>query len=181
VPPYAYSVATGKGFPPMGIPLDASGILSGTPTTPGTYNFGVTATDLAGSMATKKATLIVDPTGITITDFSALEGDMGVTDFSFAISLSAPSTKVVTVVCGTVNGTAKSGSDYVPLPATTLTFNPGETTKNIVVHVNGDQAFEADETFFVKLSKPTNAVISRKQGVGTIFNDDRALKANSSP
>ena len=44
-PPYTWSVASGSSLPP-GLSLDPStGLLSGTPTTAGTYNFGITATD----------------------------------------------------------------------------------------------------------------------------------------
>jgi hypothetical protein len=42
----------------------------------------------------------------------------------------------------------------------------------IVVHVNGDTQPEADESFRVNLSNPTNAPIAKSRGVGTILNDD---------
>ena len=38
----------------------------------------------------------------------------------------------------------------------------------ITVLVNGDTAFEGDETFTVELSNPTSAVIEDGEGVGTI-------------
>ena len=38
--------------------------------------------------------------------------------------------------------------------------------------VNGDQLDEANETYFVNLSNPTNATISDGQGLGTITDDD---------
>jgi hypothetical protein len=38
--------------------------------------------------------------------------------------------------------------------------------------VNGDTSFEPDETFFVDLGNATGAGITRRQGVGTILNDD---------
>ena len=42
----------------------------------------------------------------------------------------------------------------------------------VSVTIMGDVANEADETFFVNLSNPTNATISDAQGVGTIVSDD---------
>jgi hypothetical protein len=60
-PPYAYTVETGSGFPPIGIHLDGSGTLTGTPSIAGTYTFGVTVTDLTGAESSKTATLVVDP------------------------------------------------------------------------------------------------------------------------
>jgi hypothetical protein len=53
-----------------------------------------------------------------------------------------------------------------------LTFDPGQTSKNITVVVNGDTANELDETFFVNLSNANNATIGDNQGVGTITNND---------
>ena len=54
----------------------------------------------------------------------------------------------------------------------TLTFGPGETTKQVTVLVNGDTTYETDETFTVHLSNAVNATISDATGVGTILNDD---------
>jgi hypothetical protein len=52
----------------------------------------------------------------------------------------------------TANGSATSGSDY--LPPARLIFAPGETTKTIAVSVNGDAHNEADETFSLNLLEP---------------------------
>src|SRR2546423_1266351 len=54
----------------------------------------------------------------------------------------------------------------------TLTFAPGETSKTVTVQVSGDRLPEANETFFVNLSGPTNAVITDGQGLGTIVDDE---------
>ena len=53
-----------------------------------------------------------------------------------------------------------------------LTFNPGETAKQVDVTVNGDTTYEVDETFHVNLANPTGADILDGVGVGTIVNDD---------
>jgi large repetitive protein len=46
-PPYTWSVASGSSLP-AGLTLDpTTGLLSGTPTAAGTYNFGITATDMS--------------------------------------------------------------------------------------------------------------------------------------
>src|SRR5439155_6497045 len=49
-----------------------------------------------------------------------------------------------------------------------LSFAPGTTTRTVTVPVLGDLLNEANETFFVNLSNPTNAVISDGQAIGTI-------------
>ena len=62
----------------------------------------------------------------------------------------------------------------------TLTFTPGQTTKQIVVAVNGDTAIETTETFTVVLANPANATISGSGiGTGTITNDDAGSGSGS--
>lgn len=117
-------------------------------------------------------------TGITITPpAAAAEGNAGATPFTFTVNLSVPSTQVVMVNFATADGTAMvADNDYVATNGT-LTFNPGETSKPIIVTVNGDMKFEPNETFTVNLSGATNATITTAQGTGTINNDDNAPPA----
>jgi len=53
-----------------------------------------------------------------------------------------------------------------------LTFAPGQTSKTITVSVLGDTTNEANETFVVNLSNPSNATLVDGQGQATITNDD---------
>ncbi len=89
------------------------------------------------------------------------------------MTLSAPSGQTVTVSYATVDGTANTGSDYVANSGT-LTFNPGDLTKQIPITINGDTTFEPNDFFFVNLTAPINATLSDSQGQGTITNDDPA-------
>ena len=110
---------------------------------------------------------------IAINDVTRTEGNSGTTAFTFTVSLSAASGVTTTVNAASANGTATlTDSDYAALAATTITFNPGETSKTVTVNVNGDVMVEGNETFFVNLTTPTNATILDAQGVGTITNDD---------
>ncbi len=109
---------------------------------------------------------------LSINDVAVTEGDAGTVNAVFTVSLSAASGQTVTVQFATADGTATAGSDYVAVPLTTLTFNPGETSKTVTVQVNGDTLPESNETFFVNLSNASNATISDSQGLGTINNDD---------
>ncbi|HEY9850582.1 MAG TPA: Calx-beta domain-containing protein [Leptolyngbyaceae cyanobacterium] len=111
---------------------------------------------------------------ISINDVTHSEGKSGNTNFDFTVTLSSVSSLPVSVSYSTADGSATAGSDYNPIPATQLTFNPGETSKTISVAVNGDPLIESDETFFVNLFNPTNGIIADNQGVGTITNDDNA-------
>jgi hypothetical protein len=108
---------------------------------------------------------------ISINDVSVTEGNSGTTSATFTVTLSSSSTSTVTVKYDTADGTATAPSDYQPASGT-LTFVPGDTTETFSVAVKGDATFEADETFAVNLSNPTNATLADAQGTGTITNDD---------
>ena len=137
---------------------------------------GATGGATIGTPSTATVTIINDdplPT-ITINDVSQNEGNSGTTAFNFTLTLSAVSGQAVTVDYATADGTATAGSDYTAVNGT-VTFAPGETSKQITVSVNGDTTVEANETFFVNLTNATNAAIADNQGIGTIINDDTTL------
>jgi Ca2+-binding RTX toxin-like protein/subtilisin-like proprotein convertase family protein len=108
---------------------------------------------------------------ISIGDVTLQEGTGGTTEALLTVNLSAVSSKQITVNYTTANGTAIGGNDYTNT-AGTLTFNPGDTSKQIPIAVNPDASFEFAETFTVNLSQPTNATIADNQGVVTLTNDD---------
>jgi len=119
--------------------------------------------------------ILNDDTRISINDVSLNEGNSGTTAFTFNVTLSPASSQTVTVNYATANNTAIAPGDYVSVSATTLTFNPNETSKSITVSVNGDTTVEPNENFNVNLSGATNAEIADNQGIGTILNDDGTL------
>ena len=109
---------------------------------------------------------------VTINDVGLPEGAAGETNTAvFTVSLSATSVVDVTVNYVTSNGTATVGSDYLATSGM-LTIPAGALTNSIAVSVLGDNSFEPNETFFVKLSTATNGAITDGQGQGTITNDD---------
>ncbi len=108
---------------------------------------------------------------IAISDASVTEGHSGTTNAVFAVRLSAPSARPVTVKYATAPGTAIAGQDFRGTNGT-LTFLPGITNKVIRVTVLGDRLRETDETFWVVLSKQTNATIGVGVGRGLILSDD---------
>jgi hypothetical protein len=116
-----------------------------------------------------------------INDVSVREGDVGTTNATFTLSLSAASAQPVTVVAQTADGTATAGSDYTRVGPLTLQFAPGVTTQTVSVPIVGDTIPEPDETFVVNLSTPTNATIGDGQGLGTIRNDDGAPAPEAAP
>ncbi|MFA6169166.1 MAG: Calx-beta domain-containing protein [Candidatus Margulisiibacteriota bacterium] len=81
------------------------------------------------------------------------------TPANLAVALSAASGQTVTVNYSVTGGTATgSGTDYT-LASGTLTFNPGETTKNISATIVDDAIIEGAETIIVTLAAPTNATL----------------------
>ncbi len=108
---------------------------------------------------------------LSINDVTVTEGNSGTVNANFTVSLNAPSGRPVTVDFATANGTAQAPGDYRP-EAATVTFAAGQTTKPVTVQVNGDLLDEANETYFVNLTNPTNATIADGQGLGTITDDD---------
>ncbi|MFN2511680.1 MAG: Calx-beta domain-containing protein [Pyrinomonadaceae bacterium] len=115
---------------------------------------------------------------LSINDVSVTEGNSGTVNAVFTVNLSPASGQTVTVNYATANGTATAGGDYLAINTTTLTLNPGETNKPVTVLVIGDTLNEADETFPVNLTNPTNATVTDNQGLGTITNDDPVPTGN---
>jgi uncharacterized repeat protein (TIGR01451 family) len=114
---------------------------------------------------------VVGPPSVSIADASAPEGNVGINCLSLAVALSAPSAQTVTVNYSTVNGTAIAGADYVATNGV-LTFLPGQTNRAICVGIIGNTQAETDKSFYVDLSSATNALIGKREALGTILNDD---------
>lgn len=130
---------------------------------------GATLTDAEG----QGNILNDDAPAVSVANVRVTEGNSGTTNAVFTLTLSAPTTKTVTVNFATANGTATAGSDYVARSGT-VTFAPGQTTQTVTVAVIGDTLVEADETFRLVLSGAVNATLATTQATATIVNDDRA-------
>ncbi len=114
-----------------------------------------------------------DLPNLVINDVTANEGNAGITNFTFTVSLSAPAGPGgVTFDIATANGSAVGGTDYVISSLTGQTIPAGSSTYTFTVLVNGDTLNEPSETFFVNVTNIVNAVVVDGQGVGTIVNDD---------
>jgi uncharacterized repeat protein (TIGR01451 family) len=110
--------------------------------------------------------------GISISDVTVTEGNSGTVTANFNVFLTASSASTITVNYATADNSATvANSDYVNKSGV-LTFTPGQTGQSVAVAVNGDAVFEPNETFFVNLSAPSNGIIIKAQGTGTITNDD---------
>ena len=107
---------------------------------------------------------------LSINNSSAEEEDDSI---DFTVTLASPQNRQVTFQYEITDGTAKSGSDYVSQPISTITLAPCETEETISVTMTDDSIGEQDETFSVTLKNPTNARLAQGQDVATgIIKDD---------
>ena len=67
-----YTWALGSGVLPGGLILSSGGVLNGTPTNAGTFNFSVRVADSAGESATNGFALTINPGPLTVTTISPL-------------------------------------------------------------------------------------------------------------
>ena len=89
------------------------------------------------------------------------------------VSLSDTSDEAVTVAYATADGTAVANEDYM-VGMGTLTFEPGETKRTILVTTIDDDTAEVTETFTVELSEPSGATLVDGTATGTITDDEDA-------
>ncbi|HKZ55352.1 MAG TPA: Calx-beta domain-containing protein [Anaerolineales bacterium] len=140
----------------------------------GTVQAVVQVSSAHGVLASaSKPVLGIRPPDVSISDLSVVEGDHRTTPAEVTLSLSRASDLVVTVNFSTFDGTATGASnDYVPTSGT-VSFPPGTTSQTITVVVAADARGEANETFGVRLSNPSNAVLTRGEAQVTILDDDK--------
>jgi len=85
-PPYSNWTNSNGALPP-GLALSSAGIVSGTPTTAGTYSFTAQVTDSSGASASSPFQLIINPAVLAIASASPLPA--GMTNTSYSVSLAA--------------------------------------------------------------------------------------------
>ena len=129
--------------------------------------FGVVALFLVMAAASSAA----DAPSLSVNDASVTEGDSGFKNATFTVTLSAASATPVSVDYATSDGSATAPDDYAAASGT-LSFAPGETSKHVTVAVAGDTLDEPHETYYLFLSNPSGATLSRNRGLGTILDND---------
>jgi Calx-beta domain/Bacterial Ig domain len=111
-----------------------------------------------------------DPASLTISDPTVNE-NAGFANFT--VTLSNPAESTVRVTYDTANGSATAGSDFAQQSNKTISFAPGETSKQISVPITNDNVPEPTEQFSVTLSAPTGgASLGKATGTGTIQDED---------
>lgn len=126
-----------------------------------------------------RATLIDDdgPISLSVSDQVITEGDTATTDAVFTVSLSNPTTRVVTATYQTQDSTATvADSDYTAVSGS-LRFAPGEVTKTIAVPVVGDRTYEGTDVALLRLSTVIGASGADVWGALAIVNDDPIVRS----
>ncbi len=99
---------------------------------------------------------------------------------TFAVRLSAPSGRAVSIAFATANGTATAGQDYAPRSGT-LVLAAGSSEALVEVAVLDDTTDEPAESFALVLSSPVAATLAGATAAATIADDDEPPAAPSSP
>ncbi|NNF36720.1 MAG: family 16 glycosylhydrolase [Saprospiraceae bacterium] len=108
---------------------------------------------------------------LSMDPLAVIEGDNQKSVF-VSLRLNKKSSSTITAILETVDGTASSGEDYVGFSGKSIEITPGSIQTECKVEIIGDEVFENDETFKIKVSQLTGADISNSEVTITIENDD---------
>jgi hypothetical protein len=137
----------------------------------------VPASVQGGSYAQAIGTIIDDEPHVTGTSFSGVEGQPQ--SLKFEIALTYPGELPVTVSYATADESAIAGVDYQATSGT-VTFDPGQTSKMIIVPLKDDHIPELDESLRLNVIAATNAGLNDNYGIsGTIRDDEPRIEVDS--
>lgn len=123
----------------------------------------------------RAATTTVAPRpSVSIGNDMVQEGDSASTTAQLTVSLSAPSSSLVTVNYTTADGTATTADADYTAKSGSVSIPAGQTTATISVSVIGDTTVEPTELFSVNLTSAVGANLLDSSGTVTISNDDTA-------
>jgi hypothetical protein len=124
-------------------------------------------------------TIIDDEPHVTGTSFPGVEGQPQ--SLKFEIALTYPGELPVTVSYATTDESAIAGVDYQATSGT-VTFDPGQTSKMIIVPLKDDHVPEQDESLRLNVIAATNAGVTENYGIsGTIRDDEPRIEVDSTP
>ncbi len=143
--PYAYSVSSGN--LPTGLTLASNGLLTGTPTAAGTYNFSILTTDSTGATSQANYSLVVGttnprlvstglPNGVVNQNFNgSLRAQGGTPPYTYTLVSGTLPSGLTLTSSGTFSGTATANGSY---PVTIrVTDAAGRTSQSdVVLNIN---------------------------------------------
>jgi hypothetical protein len=143
--PFTFAV-TGGSLPP-GLSLAVGGLLSGTPTSSGSFAFTVTATDNAAVSASRAYSLSIAPALIDITPGTVppasrttpysqvLSGSGGTAPYTFAVTAGVLPAGISLSAAGTLSGTAGAIGSYT-FTVTATDANSSSAARTYTLNVN---------------------------------------------
>lgn len=154
-------------------------IVQGNPRTPESlefFNVNFTNPVNAALADSQVKVFIVEEDAISATPRISVNDivvDEGAGTASVVVRLDAASTGTVRVDYGTVDGSARSGSDYTATQGS-LTFAAGEVVKTVTVALANDDMAEGLEQFHFRLSNASGAEIGRQRASILVLDEDDA-------
>lgn len=119
---------------------------------------------------------------VSVGDVTVTEGNDGTLNAVFSVTLSAIFDQDVTVSYATTDGdywnTATAGSDYEARSGQ-VTIPAGQTSATVAIPVYGDRLVEDTETFFLRLTNPTNAFMADGLGIATILDNEPRISIDN--
>jgi hypothetical protein len=148
------------------------------------FGVNVTTTGFANLLDPAAVGLIVNddaPPRLAIGDVQITEGNAGMSQAQFAVSISEASGLSAQVDFSTLDGTALAGEDYTAASGQLIFPAMSTASQSAVVLIHGDLDSEPDETFSVQLTDPVDATLADGLAVGTILNDDGNFLITTGP
>lgn len=108
---------------------------------------------------------------LSITGVSVEEGNVK-SPLYLQVILSNTTDKIVTAEVTTSAGTATAHEDFIPITRETISFEPGSVLKELKVEVLGDEQFEPDESFFIRIENIEGARGGEVEATIVLLNDD---------
>ncbi len=108
---------------------------------------------------------------LSVSNMTVRETDAASTVANVRVVLSKTVNHRVSVRYETVNGTAKSPSDYLSKSGK-IFFRAGDKAKKVAIPLTGDTRDEVDETFRLRIFDPVHAKIADRSGTVTIRDND---------
>jgi|GEM_PF-455179 len=171
---------TGDRYQTITIEVNGDSVLEGDEAFTLTLSDAASTTGGSATIATASATATItnddSEVSISATDAVKVEGDSGLTAFTFTVSRTGYLGTAATVdyaITGS-GAHAADGADFDgALPSGTLSLAADEASTTLTVYVSGDITGEFEEGFTVTLSNPSEGVtIDQGTATGTILADD---------
>jgi hypothetical protein len=114
----------------------------------------------------------VDKPNVSLDSLSIQEGEEDYPVY-LTIRLDKASADTTVVIFQTIDESAEGGSDYKALNNYPVQFLPGDVQNNLKVEIYGDEEYEADESFIVRVVSPVPDEGDPAEARIHLLNDDR--------